>query len=77
MPVTFSWFSNTDPFNPNSPSSYSKVNSLPNCSGTTMVCAIYAQVDANNKPIITTALGDEITTALNNDANSDNVKLKD
>lgn len=77
MPVTFSWFNNTDPFNPISPLSYTKIPGLPNCCvGTAMVCAIYAQVDTNNKPIITTALSNEITTALNTRTNTTNVKLR-
>lgn len=76
MPVTFSYFSNTDPFNPQSPASYERVESIPPCSGTLEVCSIYAQVDANDKPIITTTLSNEIATALNQHASTTNVKLR-
>lgn len=77
MPVTFSWFSNTNPFNPNSPASYNKISGTPTCiGGATKVCAIYTQVDVNNKPIINEALDNEITTTLDAQVNSVNVKLK-
>lgn len=78
MPVTYSWFCNTNPSNPNSPASYNKISGFPqHCMGVSQVCAIYAQVDNNNKPMIPIALSDEITTALNNMLDSNNVKLKD
>lgn len=76
MPATFSFFTNTNPNNPQSPSSYAIITGTPTCSGNQVVCAIYAQVDDNDKPIITTALSTEISTALNNHVSSANVKLR-
>ena len=73
---TLSWFVNTDPNNPNNPLSYTKVSTPPTCDGITRVCAIFAQVDSNNKPIITTGLSTEISTALSNHEASDNVLLR-
>ena len=75
MPITMSWFKNINPYNPIHPLSYIIISVLPTCTGTVRVCAIYAQVDLNNKPIINQALSDEISTSLANRTNSANIML--
>lgn len=77
MPVTFSFFTNIDPFNPTSPSSYVRVSgSAPVCVGNQQVCSIYAQVDENDLPIISSGLSTEITSAITNHTPTTNVKLR-
>ena len=76
MPVTLSWFKNIDPYNPNHPLSYIISSTIPICEGSTKVCAIYAQVDLNNKPIINLSLSSEISITLQNQVNSENVLLR-
>lgn len=76
MPPIFSWFANINPFNPTSPVSYARAHQQPVCLGNQQVCAIYAEVDCNNFPIITEALNTEIITALNTHMNTTNVRLR-
>jgi len=75
MPIVFSWFICIKASNPNSPTSYIKSNVIPTCNGANKVCGIYAQVDVNNKPLITQSLHDEIIMALNNATSSTNAIL--
>ena len=48
----------------------------PTCSGDNHICAVQASPDANNKPILTPSLKDEMINALNNEASSTNVQLR-
>ncbi|PUV24574.1 hypothetical protein [Sphingobacterium athyrii] len=70
------WFSLTGP-NASHPDSYTLQGSQPTCPGTERICAIQANADGNNKPIITTALYAEMVDALDTQTPSANVKLKD
>ncbi len=69
------WFSFTGT-NPSEPSHYSLVSTQPTCTGAQSVCAIQANDDGDNNPILTNALKNEMIQALNDGVSSTNVKLR-
>ncbi|MGA6119570.1 hypothetical protein [Sphingobacterium anhuiense] len=57
------------------PNDYNLVGA-PNCSGLKYICAIQASADVNSKPVLTTALRNEMLRALQTKSNSTNVLLR-
>lgn len=71
------WFKLKDNGNPTDSQDYTLESSQPSCPGTQEVCAIQADNDGSNHPVINEALLAEMTQALQNEAPTTNVKLKD
>lgn len=69
------WFQLVADGDPLNPADYNPVTS-PGCSGSNYICAIQANPDASNQPVITTSLRNEMITALNTNSNSENVHLR-
>ncbi|GGH10407.1 hypothetical protein FAZ19_01235 [Sphingobacterium alkalisoli] len=71
------WFQLNPSGDPTNPSDYTIQGSQPSCPGTEEVCAIQANNDGSDHPVINEALLTEMTQALQNEAPTTNVKLKD
>lgn len=52
------------------------ITSTPSCTGVGYICAIQTGANANNKPVITTPLRNEMIHALNTQMNTTNVHLR-
>ncbi|WP_222536432.1 hypothetical protein [Pedobacter polysacchareus] len=75
------WYTRVSNGNPNTPTDYTPSGPTPpECPGTGKVCAIFAERDltipAMDKPEITEDLQQEITTALNQGVDTENVLLR-
>lgn len=70
------WFNFTGT-DPSQPSHYTFTSGTPSCaSPTQQMCALQADSDLGNNPVITENLKDEIILALQSQANTTNVRLK-
>lgn len=72
-----SWFPFTGS-DPSNPTQYAApVSTPPSCTGPPeQICALQASADANNRPIITDALKNEMINSLQNQIDGPNVHLK-
>jgi hypothetical protein len=68
------WFQLTGS-NPTQPSNYSPIGS-PSCLGEDQICAVQADNNGNNEPVLTEALKDEMIQALHDREPSANVQLR-
>ncbi|WP_400263132.1 hypothetical protein ACFX5U_08710 [Sphingobacterium sp. SG20118] len=62
--------------NPSNPAHYSLASGSPCGIVTEQMCTLEAAKDANDKPVITNALKDEMINSLQNQVNGPNVSLK-
>jgi len=69
------WFNFTGS-NPTDASHYTLVGSQPSCTGAQSICAIQANNDGEDNPVLTNALKNEMIQALNDGLSSSNVKLR-
>lgn len=74
---TLSWFTYNGSGSPTDAANYTEVSGDPECPGTTDVCAIHATVGAGSKPVMTTALQNDINTALTTHHAQSDVTLLD
>jgi len=72
-----SWFSLNPSGTPTQPSDYTLVSGTPSgCSGSNQICAVQANNNGSNQPVLTAALKDEMINALHSRTPSTNVQLK-
>lgn len=71
------WFSLNPNGDPTQPNDYTLQSSQPSCPGSEEICAIQANNDGSNHPVINETLLTEMAQALNNGVATTNVKLKD
>ncbi|QNK61107.1 hypothetical protein H7F33_10995 [Pedobacter sp. PAMC26386] len=76
--MAFTWYVRTLGADPNSPSSYTSVGTVPpSCPGTGKICAIFAdESDIPNEPSLDDELKSEMVTALNTNSDQTRVLLR-
>lgn len=70
------WFIRQPLQDPTEASSYEISNGAPSCSGTAHICAVFAENNGSDLPILDEAVYREMILALDSSTNSTNVKLK-
>lgn len=70
------WFSRQSLQDPTEESSYVISNVTPSCSGTAHICAVFAENNGSDQPILDDAIFRQMILALDSSTSSTNVKLK-